>query len=229
MNIIENINRVRQEIEASCKICGRDPSTITLVAVTKGRSVDQLLQVIDAGCIDLGENRIQEAVAKQAEMNHNLLGIPIRWHFIGNLQKNKVRQAIGRFTLIHSVNNIELAGDIDRHSGDRKMITPILLQANTSGEASKQGLTADEWLRQAKLLKQLAYVKICGLMTMAPLTEDQTAIRSCFSSLRKLRDRLESELGYRLPELSMGMSNDFRLAIEEGATLLRIGSALFIP
>jgi len=185
-----------------------------LVAVTKGRSIDEIMRLYEKGIRDFGENRVQEALVKIEALPKD-----IRWHFIGKLQKNKVSKVIGKFHLIHSVDTCELAYSISR--GAKEQITSILLQVNTSGEESKSGLSAEEWEAEIPALKKLPNLAIKGLMTMAPLTDDVSVIRHCFAALRKLRDK------WGLKELSMGMSQDYKIALEEGATMVRIGRKLY--
>ncbi len=185
-----------------------------LVAVTKGRSIDQIMQLYQKGIRDFGENRVQEALLKIETLPKD-----IRWHFIGKLQKNKVSKVIGKFYLIHSVDNPELAHLISKIS--KENTTSILLEVNTSGEKSKSGLSAQEWETEIPALKKLPNLEIKGLMTMAPLTDDVSVIRECFAALRKLRDK------WGLKELSMGMSQDYKIALEEGATMVRIGRKLY--
>lgn len=198
------------------------PPKVTLVAVSKGFSWENVKPAYDAGCRNFGENRIQEALPKIEEAPKD-----IQWHFIGPLQLNKVRKAIGRFVLIHSVDDPKLAKKISECSLEVNLVTSILLQVNTSGEESKQGLSPTEWREAFKEVKDLPGISIRGLMTIAPLTEDKERIRSCFADLRLFRDELVDDYKISLPDLSMGMSHDYHLAIEEGATLLRIGSQIF--
>ncbi|MBA3958663.1 MAG: YggS family pyridoxal phosphate-dependent enzyme [Parachlamydiaceae bacterium] len=200
------------------------PSHIQLVAVSKGHPIESILSVYQTGCRDFGENRIQEALEKQTKMPSD-----IRWHMIGTLQLNKVRKAIGKFTLIHSVDTPELAQKISSCSLEQNLKTAILLQVNTSGELSKHGLSVEQWRKAFASVLALPGVHIEGLMTIAPLVEDKETIRRCFASLREFRDELEKQYKISLPKLSMGMSHDYQIAIQEGATLLRIGSAIFKP
>ncbi len=201
-----------------------DLKGVTLVAVSKGRSVTEMLKVYAAGVRDFGENRVQEAFEKMEQMPAD-----VRWHFIGKLQSNKISKVIGRFVLIHSVDSAELARKISRSSLQRGLRTPILLEANTSGETSKSGLRPEEWEAVFPVLLDLEGIEVKGLMTMAPLTDNESIIRDSFAKLRQLRDRLQSRGGKEvdLSTLSMGMSSDHVIAIEEGATLVRIGTAIF--
>jgi pyridoxal phosphate enzyme (YggS family) len=221
-NILNYLPTCR-EIASTALACGRNPADIALIAVTKQVDPQTALKLYNQGQRNFGENRLPDAFLKQNEMPSDCL-----WHFIGNLQKNKVRKAIGKFTLIHSVDSPELADKISLTSQECGVVTSILLQANTSGEASKHGLSPDEWKKSYLELSKLKGITIQGLMTMAPLNVEEDAIHACFRELRLLRDELNEMAGNsQLFHLSMGMSEDFKIAIEEGATLLRIGSALF--
>ena len=211
----------RNEIDLIAKKYGRNPSEITLIAVTKERPWQQAAPLYESGCRDFAENRLQEALLKISEAPPD-----IHWHLIGTLQSNKVAKALPLFTLIHSVDSIELVKKISFESVKQARVTRILLQANTSKELTKHGLTAEEWKRDFDQIHELPGISIEGLMTIAPFTQEEKVIRSCFANLRDLRDDLE-RTGAHLPHLSMGMSNDYPYAIAEGATLLRIGTALF--
>ncbi len=195
-----------REIEEYCHALKRVPPR--LIAVSKFEPLEALQVLYEAGCRDFAESRVQEALLKKAA-----LPTDIRWHLIGHLQSNKVNKAVGAFSLIHSVHNHELLAQI----ASKKLHQPVLLQVNTSGESSKQGLTVTEW-------EKYPYpegVVVRGLSTIAPSTSDTTEIRSCFKKLK------EAANNAGLPELSMGMSNDWKIALEEGATFLRIGRHLF--
>lgn len=198
---------------------GRKQKDVKVVAVSKTHPVSALEQVYAVGCHEFGENRVPEFLEKVAFpfRGHG----EIHWHFIGPLQKNKVAKVIGKTTLIHSVDSLELAKKISEASLIAGLTTAVLLQVNTSGEASKQGFTPKEFVDTLSQLRELQGISLEGLMTMAPLTDDAGPIRRTFSALRKLRD----DAG--LVHLSMGMSNDYKIAVEEGATLLRIGSKIF--
>ncbi len=189
-----------------------------VVAVSKGRSPKQIMELYERGCRDFGENRVAEALEKMEQLPQE-----IQWHFIGKLQRSKVSKIIGRFALIHSVDSLELAEKIAESSSVAGKVTSILLQVNTSEEASKSGFSVEECKALFSTLDQLEGIKIQGLMTIAPLTEERERIIRCFQDLRKL----QGELQRRLPLMSMGMSQDYDIALEEGANLLRIGSALF--
>jgi len=222
MTLADNYRTILRNVAEIARACGRDPLEITLIAVSKKHPLESIVEAELAGCTDFGENRVQEALEKIASAPPG-----IRWHLIGSLQKKKVAKIIGKFVLIHSVDTRELAIKISEASINEQTVTNILLQANTSGEEAKHGLRCDEWIEVYRELMDLPGIAINGLMTMAPLTEDQERIRQCFQALRGLRDMLEDQFGRVLPHLSMGMTRDYRVAIEEGATLLRIGTAIF--
>lgn len=219
-----NYAKIRQEIDAIALRCRRNPREITLVAVSKGHDWNAMLPAFQAGCRDFGESRIQDALEKMPNAPKD-----VRWHMIGTLQANKVRKAIGKFALIHSVDTTELTKKISDCSLEAGVKTSILLQANTSGEQSKHGLSPTEWKKNFESLLTLPGIHIEGLMTIAPLVDDENEIRRCFSALRSLRDELAAKAGDKasMHHLSMGMSHDFHLAIAEGATIVRIGRALF--
>lgn len=218
MGLEQNLKKLLDQIETAAQLAGREAQDIVLVAISKGRSVEDIRAVYDLGLRDFGENRVDEALNKMEQLPSD-----IRWHFIGKLQKNKVNKVIGRFTLIHSVDSVELAEKISASSCEGGLKSALLLETNTSGEPTKSGLSPDEWRKRYRDLLDLKGIGIEGLMTMAPLTEDEGVIRHCFSELRLLGEELH------LQTLSMGMTNDFPLAVQEGATLLRIGTALFTP
>lgn len=215
---------MRAHVDELARQCGRDPATITLVAVTKTHPIEEIIPVYQGGCYDFGESRVKEALEK-------ILLVPddIRWHLIGTLQANKIKKVLGHFALIHSINSLELAKKISHYSINAEIVTPILLQVNVSGEATKQGFTSEELKRQIQEIFALQGVEVRGLMTMAPLTEDESVIRGCFSALRDLRDAVKgwADAQESFSELSMGMSHDYPIAIQEGATILRVGSAIF--
>jgi pyridoxal phosphate enzyme (YggS family) len=217
---------VQSDVQEIARRCGRNPQEITLVAVSKGCSKEEVRQAYEAGGRDFGENRLVEALPKMAQSPQD-----IHWHLVGTLQKNKVRKAIGKFVLIHSVDSVELARKISQCSQEQKLLTSVLLQVNVSGEKTKHGMNPEGWLRIFQEVWTLPGICIKGLMTIAPLVEDEGVIRDSFRGLRLLRDELAEEVGgvEALPELSMGMSHDYPIAIQEGATLLRIGTAIFHP
>lgn len=224
MTIRDNYHRLCDEIARLALLHKRNPAEITLVAVSKNQTVVNISTLYHCGCRNFGESRIPEALSKQPQLPTDIL-----WHFIGTLQKNKAQKAIGKFTLIHSVDTPELAHKIAQNSLQAQATTPILLQVNTSGEPSKHGLDPEAWRRAIEPLLHLPGIRIEGFMTMAPYVDDEKTLRHCFASLRLFRDQVAAKYSFPLPHLSMGMSNDFPFAIAEGATLLRIGTAIFNP
>lgn len=202
--------------------CGRSADDLTVVAVSKTQPAEAVKVLYEAGCRDFGESRVQEALSKM-----DAAPLAIRWHLIGNLQSKKVKKVIGRFALIHSVDTPELAQYIAQASLNQQVVTPILLQVNTSGEASKHGLSPSQWKDHFEQVLHLPGVVVKGLMTMAPLTDDTRRIADCFAGCRKFKEDLSKTFAVELPHLSMGMSHDYPIAIAEGATLLRVGTHLF--
>jgi len=197
---------------------------VTLVAVTKGFGLDAVEAALAAGLTDLGENRVQEALDKI----DTPAGARATWHMIGHLQRNKAKQVPGRFALVHSVDSAALAAELARRAGERGVKQRVLLQVNVAREPQKSGCTPEEAPALARAVAGLPPLALEGLMTVAPLTDDVAVQRHTFKSLRVLRDALKEE-GLWLPELSMGMSDDYGPALEEGATMLRLGTALFGP
>lgn len=224
MSSINNYVRLLNNIEQTALQFNRKPEEIKLVAVTKSVEWSQVQPIYELGQRDFGESRLQEGMEKKQTSSQ-----VARWHFIGTLQKNKVRKVIENFDLIHSVDTFELAKKISDCSLELNHVTHVLLQSNTSGEHSKHGYSPKQWKECFEALLALPNISIDGLMTMAPLTEDASIIKNCFSSLRLLQEELNSMAKgkVRLHHLSMGMSHDYKIAIAEGATLLRIGSALW--
>ena len=194
---------------------------VTIVAVTKTHPVEAVRAAAEAGIRAVGENRVQEALAKQEAA----AGIPVEWHLIGTLQRNKARHAAGRFALVHSVDRLDLATELDRRTADGSR-QAILVQVNCSGEPQKGGVEPDALPALLEGIGGLARLELRGLMTMAPFTDDERVQRPPFAMLRELRDAGE-RAGHRLPELSMGMSGDYAAAAEEGATIVRLGTVLF--
>ena len=225
------LGAVRGRIAAAAGRAGRDPAGVRIVAVTKGHPLAVAREAGAAGLLDLGENRVQEALAKM----DGWPGAPVRWHLIGHLQRNKVRQALGRFALIHSLDSVRLADALEQTAAERGVTQQVLVEVNVAGEAQKSGCPLAEAPALVAHAARLPHLRLRGLMTMAPFTDDGAMQRAAFAGLRALRDRLagEGEAGRRLAadgcldELSMGMTNDFEVAVEEGATLVRLGTALF--
>jgi pyridoxal phosphate enzyme (YggS family) len=221
--IRDRLLHVHERIHAAAMRAGREPSSVTLVAVSKTMPVDVIRQALEAGVTILGENRVQEAAEK-------LTALPAAavWHLVGHLQTNKAKQAVSLFELIHSLDSIKLAQALDRHGREAGKLVRCLVEVNLGGEESKSGAkeaTARDLLAAARGLPNL---QVEGLMAIPPFLPSAEEVRPFFRRLRALRDRLEGE-GFRLPALSMGMTHDFEVAIEEGATLVRIGTAIFGP
>ena len=213
---------VRDRVAEAARAAGRDPADVTLVAVSKAQPLERLQAAVDAGHRVFGENYVQEFLAKRPDFDL----FDIRWHYIGRLQTNKVRQIIGQVHRIHSVDRVKLAKEIAKRSARAGLTTDILVQVNVGEEASKGGISPDNAERELTAVLELDHLRVHGLMCIPPFLEPEE-VRPYFVELRELRERLEPALGIRLPELSMGMSGDYVAAIEEGATLVRVGSAIF--
>ena len=216
----ERLALVRAEI-ARRQAAGGWTHPVTIVAVTKGFGPEAVTAARAAGLLDVGENRVQEAVDKMAAVPDT----SIRWHLIGHLQRNKARLVPGRFAMVHSVDSRELAVELDRRASSGSPL-PVLLQVNVAGETPKSGCDPSEATALAKLVAACAALRLEGLMTMAPLTDDTAVQRRTFRALRAVRDGLQTE-GLWVPTLSMGMSGDYGTAVEEGATVIRLGTVLF--
>ena len=223
--LARNLAAIRQQIAEAALRCGRQPETIKLVAVTKYVGVEVVRHLVAVGCHDLGESRPQELWQKAAAT----ADLPIRWHLVGHLQRNKVRRTLPLIALLHSLDSLRLAEEIDKQSAALGRRTAVLLEVNTSGEAAKHGLMPEEVPELLPRLAALKNLEIRGLMCMAALEGGMETARTNFAALRTLRDRLQAVCppGVCLEELSMGMSGDYQAAIAEGATIVRIGSALF--
>jgi pyridoxal phosphate enzyme (YggS family) len=221
-DIPDNLAKVRRAISEAERAAGRPDGSVQLVAVTKTHSVDVIQEAIDAGHLIFGENRVQEARAKIPELSSR-----VQWHLIGHLQSNKVRVALPLFQLVHGVDSVELLADIDRIAAELGLFPRVLLQVNVAGEASKFGFSPAKLVEQVETIAACERANIEGLMTIPPLAPSAEHSRPYFVALRELRDRLARESGFALPELSMGMSGDYRVAIAEGATIVRVGTAIF--
>ena len=218
----ENLERVRAQIAEAAKKSGRSMDEIELVAISKTHEAEKVRAAFDAGQQLFGESRVQEARAKIP-----LLPSAARWHFVGRLQKNKVRHALPLFELFHSVDSLERARDMNRIADEEGLHPRILLEVNVAGEGSKIGFAPDVLRTEMEALLELPRLTIEGLMTIPPLAREPEASRQYFVALRELRDALATEFQVKLPQLSMGMSGDFAVAIEEGATLVRVGTSIF--
>lgn len=220
MSISDNLEAVEKRIAAACEKSGRRRADVKLIAVSKTKPVEAVMEAAESGQILFGENRVQEAQNKISLCPGNL-----QWHLIGHLQSNKARiAASGIFRMIHSVDSEKLIRVLDEYAA---VPLPVLIQVNVSGEGSKDGCTPQEAAALIEVANQCGKVEVHGLMTIPPFTPDPEKARLHFSNLRKLRDRLQQETGTPLPELSMGMSHDFGIAIEEGSTFVRVGSDIF--
>lgn len=234
--IVDNLSSINQRIADAAARSHRTPDSIRLVAVTKGRSVPEIQKILATGIRDIGENRAQEAQQKYTVVNTFVsTATPgpthktCQWHLIGHLQRNKVKTALSMFSLIHSVDSLRLLAEIARRSEERTQQTDVLIQINTTGEASKYGLEADDLLGFMEEAQAYPTVHIAGLMTMGQLSPSPEANRPAFALLRLLAEKIEAQKfpGVTMRYLSMGMTNDFEVAIEEGANLVRIGRAIF--
>lgn len=221
-NISENLESVRTVIAESERASGRRIGSVELLAVSKTHPPEVIRQAVEAGQLLFGENRVQEAKAKIPD-----LPAKVRWHLIGHLQSNKIRQALPLFEMIHSVDSVEMLDDIQRIAGDLGLFPRVLLQVNVAGESSKFGFVPERLLSEVERITRADRVQVEGLMTIPPLASNPENSRRYFIQLRQLRDRLEKEFQFPLPHLSMGMSGDYRVAVEEGATLVRVGTAIF--
>ena len=223
----ENIARITESIAAASSVKGHGSDKITIVAVSKGRSIDQIKEAVDAGIPDIGENRVQEAVLKHKELSVIRYTLSaIRWHMVGHLQTNKVKDAVMIFDLIHSVDSLRLAIEIDKQALKINKIQDILIEVNTSGEESKYGIRVEEAGALARSVSELKNVRLLGLMTLAHFTDDPESTRPYFRMLRELRDKIAASKD-ELRVLSMGMTDDFKVAVEEGSNMVRIGRAIF--
>jgi pyridoxal phosphate enzyme (YggS family) len=218
-------NEVRARIERAARASGRDPERVTLIAVTKTVEAGRVLEAIQLGIKDLGENRVQEAAAKiQAVGRH-----AARWHSIGHLQRNKAGRAVELFDRIHGIDDLALASALSRHAVARERNLPVLIEVNVSGESTKFGVAPEAARELVEAVAGLPGLALDGFMTVGARVERPEEARAAFARLRELRDRAEGWIGRGLPELSMGMSDDFEPAVMEGATWVRIGTALFGP
>ena len=221
--IAENLAEVQERIFQAMQKSGRNPDSVRLVAVSKQVDITQIEEARIAGAVIFGENKIQDAVPKVDQMGSE----GISWHFIGHLQKNKVKFLDERFDLIHSVDSLELAEKIANQCQSENRVQSVLLQINVSGETAKFGMEPGELENQMLAFSRLKGIWVEGLMTIPPYHPDSENSRRHFSRLRELRDQCEKQTRLSLHELSMGMTNDFEVAVEEGSTLVRVGTAIF--
>lgn len=220
--LTENLQTVRERIASAAQRAGRSQQDVELVAISKTYPVEKISEAVEAGQELFGESRVQEALIKIPSLPSRL-----RWHFIGHLQSNKVRKALPHFELIHGVDTPGIARDIDRIGGEEGLFPKVLLEVNVSGEESKHGFSPESLERDLERLLSMPRLQLEGLMTMAPFAAEAEASRPYFAALRELRNRLSAKMGIPLSTLSMGMSGDYEVAVEEGATLVRVGSAIF--
>ncbi len=228
------LTAVRERIAAACRNAGRPEDSVRLVAVTKYVPLPLVVEAVLAGARDLGENRVFDALARQDDLARLLLGTAasadaLRWHFIGHLQRNKAARAAGRFALLHGVDSAELASLLAERARADGRREPVLLEVNLTGEAQKHGVTPADLPRLLDAVASLPGLDVLGLMGMAAYGADEAEARRCFAGLRELAVRERERAGLALPELSMGMSDDFESAVREGATIVRIGGAIFAP
>ncbi|MFC2140095.1 YggS family pyridoxal phosphate-dependent enzyme [Candidatus Auribacterota bacterium] len=219
-----NINEVREQIQKSASKARRSTKEITLVSVTKTVEAEMIKKAIEYGILVIGENKIQEAKEKKGDIK-----AAVKWHMIGHLQTNKVKDAVTLFDMIQSVDSLKLALEIDKRAGQAGKIMKILLEVNVSAEESKFGLKENDVIPLLKEIAKFDHLKVKGLMTMAPFTNNEALIRKTFSDLRLLKEKIKQENIKKIDckHLSMGMSHDYPIAIEEGATMIRVGSAIF--
>jgi pyridoxal phosphate enzyme (YggS family) len=220
--IAENLERVKSQIADAAKRPGRSAGDVELVAISKTHEAEKVRAAHEAGQTLFGESRVQEARVKIPELPSNL-----RWHFVGHLQKNKIRHALPLFELFHGIDAVDLAREMNRIAEEDGMHPRILLEVNVAGEGSKFGFKPETLRAEMESLLSLGRLTIEGLMTIPPLAEEAEPSRKFFVQLRELRDALEKEFSVKLPKLSMGMTNDYVVAVEEGATLVRVGTAIF--
>ena len=221
----KNYEQILENVEAAASRASRSLQDVTVVAVTKTVNENIIRVLFDMGLDNIGENRVRDAQEKAQELSD----LPVKWHMVGHLQRNKVKKALGLFSFFHSVDSFRLAREVDAEARKLDVITPFLIEVNTGGEVSKFGVTPREALELSEKLNELDNISLKGLMTMAPFTEDMDVCRRCFERLRLLRDEINAKEIYRdrINELSMGMTQDYMIAVEEGATMVRIGSAFF--
>jgi PLP dependent protein len=225
----QQLEAINQRIAAACQRAGRDFSEVTLVAVSKTVASSRLHEAITAGVRIFGENRVQEAAAKIAELREIVTAHQVQWHLIGHLQSNKARRAAELFDAVHSVDSIKLAERLNQSADELGKRLPVFIEVNLGAEDAKSGVAITETLPLCEQVAKLAHLELKGLMAVPPFLDDAEAVRPFFRRLRELRDEAQrlGIAGAHCRDLSMGMSNDFEVAIEEGATLVRIGTALF--
>ena len=222
--VTENLNQVRENIKAACEAAGRDPKEVTLIAVSKTKPVHMLQEAYDAGARVFGENKVQEITDKYPQLPKD-----IQWHMIGHLQRNKVKYLIGKVVLIHSVDSLRLAEQIEHEAAKADIVMPVLIEVNVAEEESKFGTTSEAAMQLVEAVSKLPHIKIRGLMTIAPFTDNPEDNRIYFRKLKQLSVDIKSKNidNVDMDELSMGMTGDYEVAIEEGATMVRVGTGIF--
>ena len=223
MAVKDNIEDIKRRIASACERAGRSTDEITVIGVTKTFEADKILEAVDCGIKDVAENRVQELVRKYDDVTG------VSWHLIGHLQTNKVKYIADKVSLIHSVDSLKLASEIDRQAEKNNRVIDVLIEVNVSGEESKFGVAPDELDELLSKIGEFSHIKVQGLMTMAPLLAEKDEIRQIFKKMYKIfiDNRAKKYNNINMGILSMGMSNDFEIAIEEGATMVRIGRAMF--
>ncbi len=224
LDINKNISKVKKHVNRSAKEAGTNPDDIEIVAVTKTVEADVIKEAINHGITSIGENRVQELVKK-----YEIIGDKVKWHMIGHLQRNKVKYIIDKVSLIHSLDSYRLAVEINKRAKNKDLVMPCLLQVNISGEESKHGVKAEETEELLRKIGLLEHVAIMGLMTIAPYTQNPEETRKYFRALREMSENIREKKikNITMKYLSMGMSNDFEVAVEEGGNLIRVGSKIF--
>lgn len=237
--LAEKLDEVKDRIAAACAKAKREPGEVTLIAVTKTAGPEQIREILQLGVADLGESRVQQLTQRAGQVNefhsrqlqHGAEGVPdkLRWHMIGHLQRNKIKQLLPLVSLVHSIDSLRLAEELDAQSAKIGRRLPVLLQVNASEESQKSGVAVGAAVHLAEQIDSMPNLQILGLMTMAPLTEDETVLRHTFARTRELFEEMKWHKigGGAFRHLSMGMSHDYELAIQEGATMVRIGTSLF--
>lgn len=220
----ENLELVRARVAAACQRCGRNPEEVTLIAVSKTKPVSMVKEAAEAGAVDFGENKVQELCEKYEEV-----GMPLRWHLIGHLQRNKVKYVVDKAFMIHSVDSMRLAEEIQKEAEKKNCQVDVLIEVNIGGEETKSGVEPEEAAELVKSVSALPRVHVKGLMAIAPMVAEPEEARIYFVRMRELREEIRglSLPGVEMKELSMGMTGDFEVAIEEGATMVRVGTAIF--
>ena len=224
--LLDNIKNVYRKIAHASLRVERDPYDVKLVTVTKTVSPEKIKEAIDLGLRAFGENRVQEAQGKIEALASDTTNSIIEWHMVGHLQKNKAKTAVQLFDLIHSVDSVELARALDKQAERSDKLQKVLIQVKLSEEETKHGISKEGLMELVETIMDMKHVRLEGLMTMPPFFDKAELARPFFRQLRELRDNIQTK-GYRLPELSMGMTNDFEVAVEEGATIVRVGTAIF--